>query len=121
MLAVAVPAWWLAMAAWPSLRGRFELDPGHRAVLDAYRPSDLVILAGGSAVAAVLLGRSGSAAGRAAGAARAATLVVAGGWATTTLTLAGWVLAGGHGWMGLPPMVAGTALTIAVAVTTRER
>jgi hypothetical protein len=97
--AAAIPAWWLAMAAWPSVRGRFELDPGNRDVLDAFLLGDLVLLAGGSAVAAVL--RRG----------RVVGAVVAGGWAASTLTLAGWVLTGGHGWIGLPPMVAGTVLT----------
>jgi hypothetical protein len=98
--AAAVPAWWLAMAAWPSVRGRFELDPGNPDVLDAFLLGDLVLLAAGSAVAAAVLGRN-----------RVVGAVVAGGWAASTLTLAGWVLAGGHGWLGLPPMIVGTALT----------
>jgi hypothetical protein len=103
VLAVAVPAWWLAMAAWPAVRGRFELDPTNRDVLDAYLPGDLVVLAGGAVVAAVARHRIVAA-------------VVAGAWAASTLTLAGWVLRGGHGWMGLPPMVAGTALVAASTI-----
>ena len=104
VLAGAVPAWWLAMVAWPSVRGRFELDPGNRAVLDAFLPSDLVLLAGGSLLAAVRPGRG-------------VTAVVAGAWAASTLILAGWVLAGGHGWIGLPPMIVGTAVVASAAAT----
>ena len=106
--AVTIPMWWLSMAAWPSVRGRFELDAGRRAVLDSFLLADLVLLVAGSAFAAWATAR---------GDRRAPVVVaaVAGASASATLYLVAWVLDGGHGWSGIPPMVAATVVTAAIA------
>lgn len=110
--AVLAVAWWLGLGASASFRGWFELEPSRPAVLDAFLVADLVVLVGGSAMAAIGLARRRSWA-------PPATAAVSGGAAYATLYLAGWVLLGGHGWVGLVPMVAATTLTATVAVRLR--
>lgn len=105
-------AWWVGLLVSPDLRGRFELDPSRTEVLDAFLVADLVVFAGGSAVTAWMLVR------RTASSPRAAALT-AGGAAYATLYLAAWVVAGGHGWMGLVPMTAATTVTATIAAWTR--
>ena len=107
--AAAVIAWWLALLVSPRVRGWFELDAGRRDVLSAFVVGDVVVLAVGSALAAVALGRDLPWA-------RSCVAWVAGGCAYSTLYLAAWVGLGGRGAVGLLPMVAATLATTAIAV-----
>jgi len=107
--AVAVVVWWLALVLSSEFRGWFELDEGRRDVLNAFVLGDVVVLAGGSMVAAVALLRQ----------VRSAPLWVAwvaGGCAYSTLSLAAWVAFGGVGAVGLVPMLVATSVTSAIAV-----
>lgn len=112
--AVAVVAWWVGLVVSPSLRDWFELDGGRRDVLNAFVLGDLVVLAVGSAAAAVALQRGERWAG-------AIVAAVAGGCLYSTLYLAAWVGLGGVGAVGLVPMVAATVATSAIAVDHARR
>lgn len=111
--------WWVTVLASPSIRGWFELDPERHRVLTAFIVPDSVILFVASAAAAVALVRGW----------RWAHVLVAsvtGGSAYATLYLAGWVIDGGHGWLGVAAMSVETAvmagLTIAlVRAESRDR
>jgi hypothetical protein len=83
-------------------------------VLDAFAIADLVVFAGGSAVTVLAVARQ-------TGWAPLAASATAGGAAYATIWLIGWVLLGGHGWIGVPPMVAATSATTAVAVAISRR
>ena len=114
--AVVDLAWWLAVKNIGWFRGWFELDPARPEVLDAFLVPDLVILAAASAVAAVALWREWRSA-------VVLAAVVTGGSAYATLYLAGWVILGGHGWMGVAAMSVETALMVVFvwASSTRTR
>lgn len=105
--AVLVVAWWSAMVASDAVREVFELDADRPEVLDAYLLADLVVLAGGSAVAATAVARRLPWA-------RVATTVAAAGAAYPTLQLAAWVLGGGDGAIGLGPMAVASVVTGAI-------
>lgn len=107
--AAAVVVWWAGLVASPTVRDWFEMDDGRRDVLSAFVLADLVVLAAGSAGAAVGLLRGERWAG-------AVVAAVAGGCAYSTLYLATWVGLGGVGAIGLVPMVAATVATAAIAV-----
>lgn len=107
-LAVLTVAWWLAMAASPSIRSRFELDEATPEVLSAFVLADLVVAAGGAALGALAVARGWSVAS-------SVLAWTAGGWAYATLLLAGWVLLGGGGAVGLLPMVTATGIVSVLA------
>ena len=96
-------AWWAAVHNVGWFRGWFELDPANHRVLDAFIFPDTVLLFAISGLAAIGLVRGW----------RSALVLAAlttGGSAYVTLYLAGWVLQGGHGWMGVAAMTIETAL-----------
>jgi hypothetical protein len=95
--------WWLTVSNVARIRGWFELDATNRRVLDSFLLGDLLLLGVVSFAAAVALLREWRAATALAG-------VVTGASAYATLYLAGWVLRGGHGWMGVAAMTIETAL-----------
>jgi hypothetical protein len=103
--AVVDVRWWIAVKASPSFRGRFDLDAGQSRVLGSFLVADLVLLGVVSAVAAVAILRRWPAA-------RAVAGVAAGGSAYATLYIIGWVLLGGHGWMGAVAMSIETAVMV---------
>jgi hypothetical protein len=111
--AAAVVGWWLGLALSPRVREWFEMDPGRRDVLTAFGAGDAVVLGLGSVVAAVGLRRS-------ARWAASVTAFVAGGSAYATLLLAAWVALGGRGAIGLAPMLAATAASLAAALVARR-
>jgi hypothetical protein len=105
--AAAVVGWWAALALSPRVRDWFEMDPARPDVLTAFAAGDAVVLGAGSLAAAVGLVRG-------AGWAASVAAFVAGGAACATLLLAAWVALGGRGAVGLAPMGAATAASLAV-------
>ena len=112
--AAAVVVWWAALVLSPRVREWFEMDGGRRDVLTAFAAGDAVILGAGSVLAAVGLRRRARWAGT-------ATAGVAGGSAYATLLLGAWVALGGRGAIGLAPMVAATAASVAGAALAPDR
>jgi hypothetical protein len=103
--AVLDALWWIAVKTSPSFRGWFDLDPDHDRVLDSFLFADLVLLGAVSAFAAVAIVRHWRSA-------RALAAVTAGASAYATLYIIGWVLLGGHGWMGAVAMSIETAIMV---------
>lgn len=108
----AVLGWWLAMAASPWVRERFELNAVNRDTLSAFVVADLVVVTVGSLAASVALWRRWPWSGIVLG-------VVAGGLIYATLWLGLWVLLTGDGGVGVPPMVMASLATAASAVRFR--
>ena len=96
-------AWWGTVASSDRVRGWFDLDPAQGRSLDAFFLADMAILFFVSAVAALAILRRWPSA-------TVLAAMVTGGSAYATLYLAGWVLRGGHGWMGVAAMTAETAI-----------
>ena len=108
-------AWWGSVASSDRIRGWFELDAAQGRSLDAFFFPDMVILFAASAIAAIALWRQWSSA-------TVLAAVVTGGSAYATLYLAGWVIRGGHGWMGVAAMTIETAIMVGLLVALmRER
>jgi hypothetical protein len=108
-------AWWGTVASSDRVRGWFELDVAQGRSLDAFFVPDMVILFVASAVAAVAIVRRWPSA-------HVLAALVTGGSAYATLYLAGWVLRGGHGWMGVFAMTVETAIMGALLIALmRER
>jgi len=102
-------AWWVGLVSSARFRGWFELESAQPQVLDAFVVADLIVFVGGSVVAGIMIARRSAVASL-------ATAATAGGAAYATLYLAAWVIAGGHGWLGLVPMTAATVITTAIAL-----
>jgi hypothetical protein len=94
--AAATLAWWGLMAVSDRVRRWFELSDD-RHVLSSFLIADLVLIAGGSLIAAAALWRR-------AGWAAWAAMAVAGAVAYATLYLVAWIVNGGDGWLGLVSM-----------------
>lgn len=107
--AAVTAGWWLSLQLAPAVRSAFELDRANHAVLDAFFPADLTVIICGSSLAAVAFARRWPWRRRVAGG-------VAGGFLYGALFMIGWVLRGGHGALGIPPMVMGTLVSAALAV-----
>jgi hypothetical protein len=97
--------WWGTVASSDRFRGWFDLDPGQGRALDAFFFPDMVILFVASAIAAgAILRRWRSA--------NVLAALVTGGSTYATLYLAGWVIRGGHGWLGVVAMSVETTIMI---------
>jgi hypothetical protein len=105
--AVATLAWWFLMAASDRVRGWFELSDD-RNVLSSFVLADLVLIVGGSLIAALASWRRSRWAGSAA-------VAAAGAVAYATLYLVAWMVNGGNGWPGLVAMAAATLGSAAAA------
>ena len=108
-------AWWATVASSDRVRGWFDLDPEQARSLDAFFVPDMVILFAASAVAALAILRRWPSA-------TVLAALVTGGSAYATLYLAGWVVRGGHGWMGVTAMSIETAImAVLLWALVRER
>jgi hypothetical protein len=105
--ALAVAAWWLALRV-DGVRERFELRVDDRLVLDAFALPDLVVLVGGSVLAAVAVTR------RAAWA-PAAIAGVAGAATYATLHVVHHAVVAGRSWWAVACMVPLAAADLALA------
>ena len=101
--------WWATVFTVARFRGWFELDVHSHRVLDGFFLPDMVLLGAVSFVAAVALYR------RWRGAA-VLTALTTGGSAYVTLYIIGWVIRGGHGWMGAVAMSIETGVMVALVI-----
>jgi len=102
-------AWWAVVLTIDPIRGFFELDPATPRSLNAFIVGDAVILFVLSALASAAITRRSRYA-------IALASVVTGGSAYVALYLAGWVVLGGHGWIGIVAMTIETSLMIACVI-----
>jgi hypothetical protein len=109
-------AWWAIVLSVGSIRGLFELDPTRHEVLNGFFLPDMVLLSIVSLIAAVALLRQWRGA-------IVMAAVTTGGNAYAALYLAGWVIRGGHGWIGVVAMTieAGIMVALVIALVRDQR
>jgi hypothetical protein len=101
--------WWATVLSSPRARGWFELDAAQHRILNSFLLPDAVLLTVVSGIAAVAIVRGSRwAVALAAG--------VSGASAYATLLIAGWVIAGGHGWIGVLAMSLETAVMVVLTI-----
>jgi hypothetical protein len=102
-------AWWALVLRVGWIRGLFELDPTRHEVLNGFFLPDMVLLAVVSFAAAIALLRGWRGA-------IALAAVTTGGNAYAALYLAGWVIRGGHGWIGVVAMTIEAGIMVALII-----